>query len=334
MDSQRLKTLRELALRGTMAAVSESLHLSPSAVSQQITVLEAEVGVALIERRGRGVQLTEAGWRLVQHADAVISALEAARADMAELRGVPMGEVRIATFPSIASRILPAVMEEILRDHPGVALLAEEIEPIPALNALRSWQCDIAFFDNLSLPKDYPLENLEVSPVYDDRLVAVLPEQHPLASRSSVPLRALREEPWAIDTRPNTFSDVIFAMCEKLGFRPRVVGRFDAYDVISALVAQGCAVSVLPEIQVANWERPGVSYRPLLPDVRRSIRMAVRKAEVRHPALQAVVSVIARVAADFQRAGGTALHASPAGPSARKKGGVRSAMNDRADLGP
>lgn len=286
-----------------MAAVSESLHLSPSAVSQQISLLEDEVGVALIERRGRGVQLTGAGWRLVQHADTVISALEAARAEMAELRGVAMGEVRLATFPSIASRILPAVMAEILSLHPGISLLAEEVEPIPALNALRSWQCDIAFFDNLSLPKDYPLENLEILPVYDDRLVAVLPTEHPLAAGATVPLGALRDEAWAIDTRPNTFSDVIFAMCEKRGFRPRVVGRFDAYDVISALVARGCAVSVLPEIRVANWEREGVIYRPLRPDVRRSIRMAVRRGEARHPALQATMAIIARVSDAFQREG-------------------------------
>lgn len=303
MDSQRLKTLRELALRGTMAAVSDSLHISPSAVSQQISLLEDEVGVALIERRGRGVRLTEAGRRLVQHADRVISALEAARADMAELRGVPMGEVRLATFPSIASRILPGVMAELSRTHPGISLLAEEVEPIPALNALRSWQCDIAFFDNLSLPKDYSLENLEILPVYDDRLVAVLPAGHRLATGASVPLGALRDEAWAIDTRPNTFSDVIFAMCEKRGFRPRVVGRFDAYDVISALVAQGCAVSVLPEIRVANLKREGVTYRPLRPDVRRSIRMAVRKGEVRHPALQATMAIIKSVSDAFRREG-------------------------------
>lgn len=165
---------------------------------------------------------------------------------MAGLRGVPMGEVRLATFPSIASRHLP---------------------------------------------------------VSDDRQVAVLPVGHPLAAAKSVPLRALRNEPWAIDMRPDTLSDVIFAMCEKRGFRPRVIGRFDACDVISALVGEGCAVSALPEIRVANWARSGVTDRPLRPDMRRHIRMAVRKGEARHPAVQATMAIIAQVSDTLPREG-------------------------------
>ena len=296
MDFQRMKTLRELALRGTMAAVAESLHLSASAVSQQISVLEDEVGLALIERRGRGVQLTEAGQRLVRHADQLISVMERAGADLAELRGTPFGEIHLAIFPSIASRVLPPVMAAMARDYPGISFLAEEVEPLPALTALRSWQCDIAFFDDLSLPKGYSLESLEVFSIFEDELVAVLPAGHPLAARRSIPLKALKEEPWAIDTRPNTFSNVIFGMCERRGFRPRVVGRFDAYDVISALVAHASAVSVLPRIRVTNWERTGVVYRPLQPGVRRSIRMAVRRDELRRPALRVVVDKLREVA--------------------------------------
>lgn len=296
MDVQRMKTLRELALKGTMAAVSESLHLSPSAISQQISLLEAEVGLTLVERRGRGVQLTEAGRRLVHHADAIISVLASAKADLADLRGTPFGEIKLASFPSIASRILPSVMEVLARDYPGISFLAEEVEPIPSLIALRSWQCDVAFFDDLSLPKDFSLDRLEILPIYDDELVAVLSANHPLAAKKSVRLKDLQDEPWAIDTRPNTFSDVIFAMCEKRGFRPRVVGRFDAYDVIGALVANGSAVSVLPRIRVANWERDGIAWRPLQPAVRRSIRMAVRKEEVRRPALRVVIDAISAAA--------------------------------------
>lgn len=299
MDVQRMKTLRELALKGTMAAVSESLHLSPSTVSQQISLLESEAGVALIERRGRGVQLTEAGRRLVQHADLLISVLEDAKTDMAALRGEIAGEVRLATFPSIARLLLPEAMHHLRAAHPRIDFLTEESEPVPALTALRSWQCDIAVFDDLSLPSDFPLDRLEVFPLYEDRVVAVLNVDHPLAARKSLRLRDLRDEAWAIDTRPNTFSDVIFRLCERQGFQPRVVGRFDAYDVIAAFVARGCAISVLPRIRVMGDTHPRITYRPLQPALRRSIRMAVRRDELRRPPLAAVVAALRTHARDL-----------------------------------
>lgn len=287
-----MKTLRELALRGTMAAVSESLHLSASAISQQISTLEDEVGIALIERRGRGVQLTPAGERLVQWANQLIAITEDAKSDMAEMRGIVSGEVRMASFPSIAAQLLPKVVKLLRRDYPGIQLIAEECEPMPALIALRSWQCDIAIFDNLSVGQDYPLDRLETFPLYDDELVAVLHAEHPLARQGSIRLKQMATEQWAIDARPNTFSDVVFDLCAKQGFRPGVMGRFDAYDVISALIGENCAVSVLPRIRVQSFQQPQIVSRRLDPPVRRAIMGAVRANELRRPTLKATVDAM------------------------------------------
>ena len=99
MDLARLRTLRELAARNTMAAVAEASRLSSSAVSQQIAQLEIEAGLPLIERRGRGVRLTAAGERLCFHADHIVAILEEARTDLAELKNQIGGEVRIASEP-------------------------------------------------------------------------------------------------------------------------------------------------------------------------------------------------------------------------------------------
>lgn len=297
MDLQRLKTLRELALRGTMAAVSESLHLSPSAVSQQIATLEDAVGQALTERRGRGVQLTEAGRRLVIHAETILQALEEARTDLAALEGSLTGEVRLASFPSMALTLLPALVESLRRDHPSIALTAEESEPLAALTALRGWQCDIAIFDDLSLPEGCDLDRLEVFALFDDELVAVLPRHHRLAARAELPLRALAEEPWALDSRADSFSNAIFALCAQQGFRPQLVARFGAYDVIAAFVARGCAVSVLPRIRVDSAPHPDLVWRPLLPRVARPIRLAVRRGDLARPALRMVVDRLRQAAA-------------------------------------
>lgn len=275
-----------------MAAVAESLLLSPSAISQQVSQLESEVGLDLIERRGRGVQLTEAGRRLVHHAEEIISVLEIARTDLAELRGTISGEVRVSAFPSIARAILPRAMAEVQRRFPAVNLIAEENEPIPALTALRGWQCDIAFFDDVSLPKGYALDRLEIFPVYEDELVVAMRPDHPLAQKTVVRLRDLAKEPWAIDTRPNTFSDFIFALCDKHGFQPNVVAHFDTNDVITAFIKQGCAITVLPRIRVSPMEIEDVVVRPLAPQLRRSIRFAVRIDDLRRPTVRAVVQVL------------------------------------------
>ena len=112
MDLARLRALRELSIRKTMAAVAEALYVSPSAVSQQIALLEQEVGIALIERRGRGVELTPAGKQLVERAERILIELESARADIAELKKVIAGELRVAAFPSVASAVVAGAIHD------------------------------------------------------------------------------------------------------------------------------------------------------------------------------------------------------------------------------
>jgi len=123
MDLGRLRTLRELSVRKTMAAVAEALHISPSAVSQQLALLEEEVGIVLIERRGRGVTLTLAGARLVERAERILIELESARADIAELKKIISGELRIAAFPSVAAALVAGTVHELHRLHPRLTVL-------------------------------------------------------------------------------------------------------------------------------------------------------------------------------------------------------------------
>ena len=148
MDLARLRTLRELSLRHTMAAVADALFLTPSAVSQQIAQLEDDVGMQLIEKRGRGVRLTPAGERLVGHAERLFSTLEEACADMAKLESEIAGTLRVAVFPTIGSSLLPPVIRAVEAAHPYLEIILEESEPAEALTALNSWHCDVAFIDD------------------------------------------------------------------------------------------------------------------------------------------------------------------------------------------
>src|SRR5690606_27228185 len=159
MDITRLRTLRELARCGTMAATAESLHLTPSAVSQQVAQLEREADVALIERRGRGVVLTPAGERLVGHVERILMVLDEARSELAQMRSEIAGELRVAAFPSIAVAVVAETVRALRNAYPRLKVVVVELEPQESLSALGSWQIDVAVIDDLAVEPNEKHEN-------------------------------------------------------------------------------------------------------------------------------------------------------------------------------
>jgi DNA-binding transcriptional LysR family regulator len=302
MDVARLRTLRELAMRQTMAAVAEALRVSPSAVSQQIAQLEAEAGLRLIERRGRRVHLTQAGLRLVAHAERIIAALEDAKTDLAELKQAVAGELRVAAFSSVAAALIPQVMKALERRHAQLTIVLEEMEPVDSLTALRAWQTDVALVDDLTVPPNTAGPNIERVPILEDLLYAVLPNAHPLAARSRVAIADLRGERWAMDTAFNTYSDVITKACQAAGFDPIVNGKCGGFEVVQPLIEQGCSIAILPGLRVRH--RAGkFCVRKLTPEIRRKIFVAFRRGERRHPAVAAFVDQLQKSAKALRRDG-------------------------------
>lgn len=144
LDVRRLRLLRELALRGTIAAVAEALAFTPSAVSQQLSVLEREAGVSLLERTGRRVTLTPAGQRLALHAEAVLERLELAAAELVDARQGLAGPLRIGTFPTAARALLPAALVALAVEHPRLEPMVSEMDPAAVAHALRAGELDVA----------------------------------------------------------------------------------------------------------------------------------------------------------------------------------------------
>lgn len=291
MDLARLRALRELSFRGTMAAVADALHVSPSAVSQQIALLEAEVGVALIERRGRGVHLTLAGRHLVERVERIFAEIESARADIAELKKQIAGEIRVAAFPSVAAALIPATVRELLRLHPNLTVQFDEMEPAESLAALRSWQTDIAIIDDLNIPKGALDPNVETIPLTEDVFNVMVPKDHPLAQRPTVTLHELRNERWAIDTASSTYTRMLTAACQAAGFNPQIVARCRGFEVTVALIREGCGISMLPGLR-ASHDLQDVWVCRIVPEIRRQISLAFRRGEKRSPALQAFIQQI------------------------------------------
>jgi DNA-binding transcriptional LysR family regulator len=299
MDIGRLRTLRELSLRHTMAAVAEALRVSPSAVSQQIGQLEAEAGLQLIERRGRRVRLTEAGQRLVGHAERIFAALELAKTDLAALKQIVAGELRVVAFSSVAAALLPQTMKALERRHSRLAVVLEELEPANSVAALRAWQADVALIDDLTLPAGAPEPNIERMPILEDALYAVLPNAHPLAARSRIAISDLRDERWAMDTAFNTYSDVIIRACRAAGFEPTVNGRCGGFEMVQPLIEHGCSVAILPGLRVRQHSGR-FCVRKLSPEIRRKIFVAFRRGERRHPAIAAFLDHLMKSAKAYR----------------------------------
>ncbi|MDA8456751.1 LysR substrate-binding domain-containing protein [Acidovorax sp. GBBC 3334] len=296
MDMTRLRALRELARCGTMAAAAEALALTPSAVSQQIAQLEAEAGLALTERQGRGVRLTPGGEALVRHAERLMAVLDEAKSELALLRREIAGELRVAAFPSIASALLPGTIQALRAAYPRLRLAVEEMEPDDGLVALGAWRADIALIDHLALRMDRRQGGFGFVPLAQDSLHVLLPDTHPLAGRPWLGVADLRHESWAMDAASSSFGEFVRQRCLEAGFEPRMDVRASGFEVVSAMVAAGCAVTVVPGLRLL---RPlaGTRAVPLRPDGGREISVAYRRGERAHPAVTVFIDEIVRAAA-------------------------------------
>ncbi|MBP0450293.1 LysR family transcriptional regulator [Kitasatospora sp. RG8] len=282
LDVRRLRLLRELAHLGTIAAVAEALSFSPSAVSQQLSVLEKEAGVPLLERTGRRVALTPAGLGLVRHAEAVLERLEQADAELAHARQGLAGPLRIGTYPSAARAILPALLAELAGWHPGLEPMVTEVDPAAVAAALRAGELDVALVHEYDLVPADPEPGLAVTrPVFTEPMY--------LAALGAGTIAAQRSAPWIMAPPGTLCHSMAVRACESAGFAPRIRHQIDDFATVLALVAAGQGVALVPHLGTAQ-PPPGVVLTRL-PMYRRT-RAAFRAGAGSHPAISAFVSAL------------------------------------------
>jgi DNA-binding transcriptional LysR family regulator len=300
LDLRRLRLLRELKERGTIAAVADALQFTPSAVSQQLAILEREAGVRLLARAGRGVRLTDPALVLVDHADALLERMALAEADLAAAAGTVSGRGRIAAFRSVALRLALPAMEALAREVPRLRCELVEAEPEQALPALALGDVDLVLGDEWQhqpwrLPADLQRHELLRDPV---RLV--LPSRHPAARRheDAVPLAELAGEAWATGHVGMGWEEMTKRTCrEHGGFEPDIRHRTNDATVSLALVTRGMAVTLLPELPLRD-RQPGIAVRPIAGDpVDRAIFAVTRAADAARPSTQALVAAVRNEAA-------------------------------------
>ena len=300
LDLRRLRLLRELHERGTVAAVADALQFTPSAVSQQLAVLEREAGVPLLEKAGRGLRLTDPALVLVEHAEALLERAALAEADLAAAAGTVAGRGRIAAFESVALHLALPAIEALAREAPRLRCELVEAEPEQALPALALGDVDLVLADEWrpqprSLPEGVVRHDLPGDPV---RLV--LPADHPAALRhdQAVPLAELAGEQWVTGEAGMGWDEMTRRTSRALGgFEPDVRHRTAGATVALALVARGLAVAMLPALQLAGRE-PRVALRGIAEGpVERAIFAASRAADAARPSTLALVAAVRAAAA-------------------------------------
>jgi DNA-binding transcriptional LysR family regulator len=311
LDLRRLRLLRELSERGTIAAVADALQFTPSAVSQQLAMLEREAGVPLLERAGRGVRLTDPALMLVEHADALLERVALAEADLAAAAGTVAGRGRIAGFQSVMLRIALPAMQALARDAPRLRCELVEAEPEQALPALAVGDVDLVLGDEWQhQPRHLPTA-LERHELLLDPVHVILPARHPVARRhrDAVPLAELAGEAWATGHAAMGWEEMTQGICRELGgFDPDIRYRANDATISLALVARGLAVTLLPDLVVPG-DHAGVVLRAIAEGpVHRAIFAATRAADAARPSIRALLAGVREAAAATgapQRGGST-----------------------------
>ena len=296
-DVQTLRVVKAIADEGSITGAAAALGHSQPAVSQQIKRLESKLGVAVVERVGRSVRLTEAGRVLARHAPAVTTALDAAAGELAELRGLRSGSVRLVGFPSASPTVLPRLLTDLADSHPGVTITYVEAEPPEAVAAIREDRADIALTFSYPGDRDDPhgpsASGLAVRALGSDDLLAVLPVGHDAAGAAGVDLAALAEENW-IAGCPRCRGHLL-EVCGRAGFEPRIGYETDNFVAVEGLVARGIGVATLPRMAVDSFPLlPGIVVAPLPSAEARTIHAVTAHGAERVPAVRTTLAALTR----------------------------------------
>jgi DNA-binding transcriptional LysR family regulator len=285
-----------------VAATAEAMHLSGPAVSQQLAALEREAGIPLLERHGRTLRLTAAGNLLVDHAEVILGGLSAAEADLQALRDGGRGVVRVAAFPSAARALLPRVWRDLAARDGGVPhLRIAEHEPAAAAAALRRGEADIAVVHAYSLlPRDVP-PGCEQHRLMDEPVLLALPQAlaqaRGLQPGQPAELAAFGSESWLLPGPETSCHELTRRACGSAGFVPRAVAQASDFAVLTALVAAGAGVALVPQMALPA-DTAGTSLHPLAAPVTRTISALTRTGEAGGPAVAAILTALRQAARD------------------------------------
>lgn len=293
LNLQRLRVLHELERLGTLTEVARALNYSTSAVSQQLAQLEKEADVALVEKVGRHVVLTDAGVLLAWHARTLLEAVERAQAELAAVRPALSGVLRVASFQSVMLQLVPPALSILYERFPDLQLEVAQREVEPAYAGLLAHEFDVI------LGEEYPGMDEPMRPgeqreeLLRDPLLLAVPALGPWAGAGSI--TELAAANWTADPEWAMPGRWLRGAARERGFEPRI--RFETIDLLlqAHLVRSGHAVGILPQL-IATQHLAGAHLHALPGAPVRRIYTAVRSGGAAHPAVAAFRSALTEAA--------------------------------------
>ncbi|MFD6141313.1 LysR family transcriptional regulator [Promicromonospora sp. NPDC060271] len=279
LDLTRLRVLAAVARTGSVTAAAKELHYAQPSVSHHLSRLEADAGIPLLQRHGRGVRLTEAGRLLATRAEEILGRVEGARRELDALAGLRAGRARLAAFPSALATVVPDAVARLQQEHPGLSVGLVEHEPPDAVAALQSGAVDVALvFEHTDVRHVRSMDDLsryESTTILDDPVHLVTAADLDAAPVPGfVPdLKLLDDAEWIAGCE-RCRADMV-ARCAAVGFAPRIAFETDDYVAVQALVAAGAGVSLLPGLTLRAHRNPGIANAPLPGAVRRVMALTV-----------------------------------------------------------
>jgi DNA-binding transcriptional LysR family regulator len=303
LSVQRLMVLREVVMRGSFSAAADSLSYSQSAVSQAVATLEAEMGVALLERDRRGVRPTAAGSALIGHADGILARLEAAENEVAAIIGLRGGRLRIASFPTAGATLMPLAIATFRAAHPDVTVTLAEGEPEEIVPRLRNGEFDLALLFEFSGATEKLGSGMHRVDLLEDPMRLALPIGHRLAEKPKLRLEDLRGEAWVQTSASSPCARHVVRSCHAAGFEPTVSFESDDYQTVQGLVAAGVGVALIPKLALSSV-RDDIAIRALHPKAPvRQVLAATQHGAAVMPAVATMIDVLRTAAGRYESAG-------------------------------
>lgn len=251
--------------QGSFTRAAEELGYSQSAVSQNVRALEQETGVTLLSRRKDGVQLTQDGQEFYPYIQSIFQAEQALERKRQETMGLQNSLIRIGTFTSVSRNLLPPMMKRFKEKYPNVRFVLRQGEYTSIPQWIRQGEIDFGFVNQDAV------EGMETRLLYEDHMLAVLPQGHRLEGKSSLTLRDISTEPLILLDEGE--HSVLLDAFHSAGLTPNLAYEvYDDYSILS-MVRQGLGISVLYEKVVAGFEQ-GLSLRPIQESPRRRVALS------------------------------------------------------------
>ncbi|ANN17209.1 LysR family transcriptional regulator [Amycolatopsis orientalis] len=294
-DLAQLRALHAVARNGSISGAADALHVTTSAISQRLAKLERDVGQQLLERHGRSVRLTDSAHLLVGYIDRILLLMGEAEASLEGQKGAVTGSLTIAAFPTAARGLVSGTLRSLRESYPHLRVEFTELEPEESLPRVVRGDVDIAVVqDWFTLPLQIP-DVLMKEHLLDDITDVALPDGHPLATRETVELGELANDPWVTWSIGQMCHNWLLDTIREHGVQPRIAHTAAEYATQLALVAGGNGVAMIPRLG-RDAIPPGVRIVGVEPVLSRQVFALWRNEAVRRPAIRAAVEALVTAA--------------------------------------